>query len=99
LFSLSTPLAFLWAFCFPGSPVLPSNDDREPEKESTGRDVLHLRNEKANLDAGSGQPTETKMETLKSFSEDGDYKRRVDKDGKPLSDTDRKKEQEKLRRV
>lgn len=44
-----------------------------------------------------GQPTETKMETFEIIPlEDGDYKRRVDKDGKPLSDSDRKKEQEKL---
>jgi hypothetical protein len=43
------------------------------------------------------QPTETKMETFEVIPlEDGDYKRRVQKDGKPLSESERKKEQAKL---
>jgi hypothetical protein len=44
-----------------------------------------------------GQPTETKLETFEVIPlEEGDYKRRVEKDGKLLSEGERKKEQAKL---
>jgi hypothetical protein len=44
-----------------------------------------------------GQPTETKRETFEVIPlEDGDYKRRIEKDGKVLSESERQKEQAKL---
>ena len=44
-----------------------------------------------------GQSTETKSETFEVIPlEDGDYKRRVQKDGKDLSESERQKEQAKL---
>ena len=46
---------------------------------------------------GRGQPTQTKLETFEVIPlEDGDYKRRIEKDGKVLSESERQKEQAKL---
>jgi hypothetical protein len=84
----------------PDSPPLQSFLERMIENQKQNRLLemsytYQMKRQTQLLDRG--RPSETKLETFDVIPlEDGDYKRRVEKDGKPLSESERQKEQAKL---